>query len=63
MSAEFVDVVVRVVRNRGFLPIVLDQEGRELYRGEFQGSSLAALRRGFEFANRAQLTEHQERTQ
>ena len=50
---EFVDIVVRVVPGYGFLPLVRDQHGRELYRGgAFQDSTITALRMAFEFAAR-----------
>jgi len=37
------DMIIRMVEGYGFLPIIVDADGCELYRGEFQDSSQMAL--------------------
>jgi hypothetical protein len=37
------DIVLRKVEGLGFLPILRDEDGEELFRGEFYQSAEAAL--------------------
>lgn len=37
------DMLIRMVEGYGFLPIIVDGDGNELYRGEFQDSAEMAL--------------------
>ena len=37
------DMIIRMVEGYGFLPIIVDADGNELYRGEFQESAEMAL--------------------
>ena len=37
-----IDIIIRVVPDYGFLPI-LEKDGKEVYRGEFQKTPLGAM--------------------
>jgi len=37
------DMLIRMVEGYGFLPIIVDGDGQELYRGEYQDSAEMAL--------------------
>ena len=41
--SESVDIVLRAVPGYGWLPLALDPDGRERYRGEFRPDPAAAL--------------------
>ena len=37
------DLIIRVVPDYGFLPIIKDEDGNQLYRGEYQETTEGAL--------------------
>jgi hypothetical protein len=39
------DIIIREVKNYGYIPIVKDEDGKEVYRGEFQPTAQEALDR------------------
>lgn len=41
---EFVDFTVRYVPSVGYLPMLVNENGKELYRGEFKTTAQAALK-------------------
>ena len=40
---EYFDMIIRMVDGCGYLPIIKNEDGKEIYRGEFQSSAELAL--------------------
>lgn len=52
MTGEFLDIVIRIYPQVGYLPLVLDAMGKELYRGTHEQSPAFAVAQGIAFVNR-----------
>lgn len=45
MGGEALDLIIRSVPGYGYLPIIVDSDGKELYRGEYHRNIADAVER------------------